>query len=258
MTAVARIALVRAPVRTAAEVSEPRKLRDDAPRREFGEELAQERKPKAAAVPTAEQLALAGVLPFVPPAIEIPQIDNAAIAVGQLEQIAAPKLALVSPLDVPADSTDDEPAATPLEQAVIDLLDRRNTSPELVVTKSDLTRDVLATRIAHTAPVVEPREIKTPDAPTSHVNLVLDDGEQRVVVTVAVRGNDVNVQLRGGDDIAAGLARNAASLDEAMRLRGLSLAEFTASRDPDTQEHERPHQRRSEMTREQFTLEEVP
>jgi hypothetical protein len=68
----------------------------------------------------------------------------------------------------------------------------------------------------------------------SHVNLVLEDGAERVVVTVAVRGNEVHAMLRGGDEqTAAALARNAGSLDHALRAGGLDLASFTAERDLD-------------------------
>jgi len=73
------------------------------------------------------------------------------------------------------------------------------------------------------------------DAPSnpSHVHLVLDDGPDRVVVTVAVRGNDIHVALRGNDDATTNaLARNAATLDHAMRARGLQLSQLTAEREP--------------------------
>ncbi len=70
-------------------------------------------------------------------------------------------------------------------------------------------------------------------ASPNHVHLVVGDDAQRVVITVAVRGNDVNVAMRATDDhTAAALARNAGSLDDAMRTRGLQLADFTADRDP--------------------------
>jgi len=88
-----------------------------------------------------------------------------------------------------------------------------------------------------TVSVREPAPL--PDNPNpSHVHLVLDEGAQRIVVTVAVRGNDVNVGFRAGDDqVIAALARNAASLDHAMRAQGLDLDTFSADRDRD---HERP------------------
>ena len=78
-----------------------------------------------------------------------------------------------------------------------------------------------------------------PDNPNpSHVHLVLDEGAQRIVVTVAVRGSEVNVGIRAGDDnVAAALARNAATLDHAMRAQGLDLDTFSAERDRDHEHH---------------------
>lgn len=76
----------------------------------------------------------------------------------------------------------------------------------------------------------------------SHVHLVLEEGGERIVATVAVRGNEVNVMLRASDDeVAAALARNAATLDHAMRARGLDLADFTTQRDHTHDSHERDH-----------------
>jgi len=76
----------------------------------------------------------------------------------------------------------------------------------------------------------------------SHVHLVLEEGGERIVATVAVRGNEVNVMLRASDDeVATALARNAATLDHAMRARGLDLAGFTTQRDHTHDSHERDH-----------------
>jgi hypothetical protein len=75
----------------------------------------------------------------------------------------------------------------------------------------------------------------------SHMHLVLDDGPQRVVVTVAVRGNEVNATIRGGDEqTASAIARNAASLDHALRAGGLDLSSFSSERDL---EHHAPRER---------------
>jgi hypothetical protein len=110
------------------------------------------------------------------------------------------------------------------------------------------------------APIAPVRDVVLADAapaPTSHVHLVIDDGGGRVVVTVAVRGNDVNVALRGGDDATtASLARNAGSLDHAMRARGLDLSEFTAEPDRRSakQEHQEPERRDPHAP--EFSLEE--
>jgi hypothetical protein len=48
-------------------------------------------------------------------------------------------------------------------------------------------------------------------------------------MTVAVRGTEVNVALRTSDDAtASALSRNAATLDHALRARGLELGELNA------------------------------
>jgi hypothetical protein len=145
-------------------------------------------------------------------------------------------------------------ALTPLEQAIVDLIvgpqQQQDTSilddeeplplPE-VPERGGLT-EVATSPIAsrtepvHKAPAIAaatlPAETEQA-APTSHVHLVLDDGAERVVMTVAVRGSEVNVSLRASDDhTGAALARNAATLDHALRARKLELADFTTQRDP--------------------------
>ena len=83
---------------------------------------------------------------------------------------------------------------------------------------------------------------------------MLDDGPDRVVMTVAVRGNDIHVALRSSDDATTNaLARNAASLDDAMRARGLSLNQLTTDRDPPRDSA----QNRPSPDAERFTLEET-
>jgi hypothetical protein len=145
-------------------------------------------------------------------------------------------------------------ALTPLEQAIVDLMVAPQTSQQGLAILDDeeppplpeiperggLTelapapsamRDALVLK-APAAPVALQTEIEQA-APTSHVHLILDDGAERVVMTVAVRGTDVNVTLRASDDhTGAALARNAATLDHALRARKLELAEFTTQRDP--------------------------
>ena len=72
-----------------------------------------------------------------------------------------------------------------------------------------------------------------------------------------MRGTDVNVALRTSDDsTAAALARNAATLDEAMRTRGLELAELNTTRDPDARERDQPHERAKQPS-DRFRLEEL-
>lgn len=121
------------------------------------------------------------------------------------------------------------------------------------------TREAPAPRpIVAPAPVAEPRQAEMPVA-QSHVHLVVGEGDDRVVLTVAVRGHEVNVSMRGGDEqTAANLARNAGSLDHAMRARGLDLDSFTSERDLDHQQRrDRPHRdpERDESS-EQFSIEE--
>lgn len=170
-------------------------------------------------------------------------------------QAAAPAAPTQAPDAATASSTALSSAFTPLEQAVQDLLDQvgdrdlvhprpgkpgaasgtgsTGATPVLEPTLPRATqatdRDAGPRAPGHAAPIQPPE----PPANPSHVHLVLDDGPERVVATVAVRGNDVHVALRASDDAtAAALARNVGSLDHAMRARGLALGELTTDRDP--------------------------
>ena len=179
---------------------------------------------------------------------------------------------------------------TPIEQAVHQLLDQIQTfaqaandevapialdeidddeeslevslSPDAIAVAPDAPQkpDHNAAPRGPTATVAVREPAPLPENPNpSHVHLVLDDGPARVVVTVAVRGSEVNVGLRGGDDqTAASLARNAASLDHAMRARGLDLTSFTSERElgHDHRDREAPAPHEREET-EQFRLEEI-
>jgi hypothetical protein len=121
--------------------------------------------------------------------------------------------------------------------------------------------DAPAARAAGHAAAASPVQLPEPPADPSHVHLVIDDGPERVVATVAVRGSEVHVALRSSDDAtAAALARNAASLDHAMRSRGLDLQDLTAEREPrdrrPSQDAE-PRERRARDA-ERFQLEEKP
>lgn len=284
MNAIARIPLGRPPVREAAPKApraddEPKRLREEEPKRlrdddrrydrgEFSDEDdAPTQKIEKPQDPSAEQLVLAGLVMPQKVELETPKVEMS--FQDALAQIRAaktePGLALVPQPSAAETATEDSQkdetftSATPLEQAVIDLLDSHEAIP-FAAGKAEVARDAPTPRIAQAAPVAEVRTLPEQAAPTSHVNLIMDDGDRRVVVTVAVRGDNVNVHMRGGDDLAQGLARNAGSLDEAMRMRGLSLAEFTASRDPDPQpQRERPQYERRDTTpsSERFTLEET-
>lgn len=181
------------------------------------------------------------------------------------------ELAIIAMLDQPttalADATsghgDDEPAADtePATELAADLGELPGAAPpsgEVAKQAPPATapKPAVATVLVH-----EPAPLPEPPNP-SHVHLVLEDGSERVVVTVAVRGSEVNVGLRATDDqIAAALARNAATLDHALRARGLDLASFSAERDPDREEHEhaRDHAepRERDTHDEPFRLEEI-
>ena len=120
-------------------------------------------------------------------------------------------------------------------------------------------RGPMAPLHAHAAP--EPRAIPEMISATSHVHLVVGDDAERVVVTVAVRGAQVTTTLRTADDqTAASLSRNAGSLDDAMRARGLVLAELDAGHDqhpPPRQPAERdPDHTPHRPDTERFALEE--
>jgi hypothetical protein len=168
------------------------------------------------------------------------------------------------------------PPMSPLEQAVHDLIDQlrdRHDDPE--PGPEAVTADVVPVAPPVFAPV-EDRDVAAPvpvaavleaDAELaqplnpSHVHLVIDEAE-RLVVTVAVRGDSVIAHIRGGDDAtAASLARNAATLDTAMRARGLQLTDFQASRDgsSDTHKDEPQRERQPDQTKQpKFILEKTP
>jgi hypothetical protein len=172
---------------------------------------------------------------------------------------------------------------TPLEQAVHDLIGRlgQNTDDQRE-SRSSPTSELCAeqmlvqipsppqpVQIAHAAPASEPARTglhtRPPEPPAnpSHVHLVVDDGPERVVVTVAMRGNDVHVALRGSDDATtAAFARNAATLDHAMRARGLTLGEVTIEREPQQRSRHQseppPPPPRHQPDAEPFELEDTP
>jgi hypothetical protein len=159
------------------------------------------------------------------------------------------------PAAAPVDAASDTDAAprTPLEQAVHDLLSDLGTSSKH--DDDDPASDELAQAAAQmkpataepvvaphaTAPVVQAAPVAPPDAQqmqsAHHAHIVVGDGADRVVMTVAVRGSAVNVTLKTSDDhTAAALARNAGVLDQAMRHRGLDLEQMQT-------EHEAPRER---------------
>jgi hypothetical protein len=197
---------------------------------------------------------------------------NAQAATAQLAQAAPDKL--VQQMVAVKPELAPEPLMTPLEQAVHDLLselaDKKapageattaitgatfQLSPSSTIVAPDIAAEVQPT--APIAPAPPPAELVS----QNHAHLVFDDPNGRVVMTVAVRGSEVNVSVRATDDsTAAALARNAASLEDAMRGRGLQLAQFDAQRDLAREQHaEKPKYERETVKKsnaERFTLEE--
>jgi len=147
---------------------------------------------------------------------------------------------------------------TPLEQAVHDLIDRLRDGSDKAPAHDAPTEPALpGTMMAAAAiddapgkPVPAPAAVREPtpaeqQVSTSHVHLVIDDGE-RLVLTVAVRGSEVIAHVRGDNEAtAAALARNAGVLDESLRARGLNLAELQTGRDHAEPER-RPHHQQNE------------
>jgi hypothetical protein len=199
---------------------------------------------------------------------------------GNPTQVATPPVPSEAPaIDDPPIAT---PTLTPLEQAVHDMLaelapvhtrdaepheehDEPADAPAPANTNAPIATTAAApahtdaphaTHAATPPPVL--REMQAAELPVaqSHVHLVVGDDAERVVVTVAVRGNDVNVALRAGDEhTAAALARNAGALDHALRTRGLDLASFSAERDPDRRRREQPPRERPPEPQQPFVLE---
>ncbi|MEP6860932.1 MAG: flagellar hook-length control protein FliK [Deltaproteobacteria bacterium] len=195
----------------------------------------------------------------------------AATATAQLARGAPDKL--VQQLVAVKPELPPEAPMTPLEQAVHDLLselaDKKSPPSDTAMMGATFqlapTSSVLAPISA--TPDVQPTGPIAPAPPPAelvsqnHAHLVFDDPNGRVVMTVAVRGSEVNVSVRATDDsTAAALARNAASLDDAMRGRGLQLAQFAAQRDLAREQHaEKPKYERETVKKtntERFTLEE--
>lgn len=167
-------------------------------------------------------------------------------------------------------------AAPTIEAAIQNVLDQIAAKPEPETTEDKSSSEKPVEAALPDAPIAIEPQLKT-DAPLtskgpvattavrepaplpenpnpSHVHLVLDDGGERMVVTVAVRGNEVNATIRGGDEqTAAAIARNAASLDHALRAGGLDLSSFTSERDLD---HHAPREREQREKQQQAKFEE--
>ena len=157
---------------------------------------------------------------------------------------------------------------TPLEQAIHDLLDQllpvrapkeEKPAPEIadeipppppaVVPTKEAPREEPKTPAPVAArPIEAPPE---PQGPPSHLRLVVGDEADRVVIAVRVRGEAVSVSMHTTDDAtAAALARNAPVLADAMRTRGVALAELATSTAGDRERRPPPRRERREVEEE--------
>ncbi|MFT3694183.1 MAG: flagellar hook-length control protein FliK [Kofleriaceae bacterium] len=166
-----------------------------------------------------------------------------------------------------------EPPLTPLEQAVADLLsqkDDKETSSEKsdppttvqIANAPTITHFADGPQVEQAAPVARVHEPQQELVSQNHAHIVLDDANGRIVMTVAVRGENVSVSVRSSDEgTAAALARNAGTLEDQMRTRGLALADFSAQRDlAREQSSEKPKYERPDTVKtndgQRFSLEE--
>lgn len=212
--------------------------------------------------------------------VALPEAPAAPIAVAVTQKAAATvadapeqtQAAIVQVLVAVKTEAAPEPPLTPLEQAVHDMLTelsdhKEAPNPDVAMAQALQLAPAPSTSIApsptepkQAAPVApqQPEELVS----QNHAHLVFDDPNGRIVMTVAIRGTEVNVSMRASDDsTAAALARNAGSLEEAMRGRGLQLAQFDAQRDLPREQREKPMYEKSTVKKsdgERFTLEENP
>jgi hypothetical protein len=227
---------------------------------------------------------LAAVLGSTDAGVAQPKATTEALALVGTARAARPTAPPIAAQQVddpppvaPAADSSSEPPMTPLEQAVHDLLAQldhhddeqqpsHDDAPEpapMPATTTHVAEPVVVAGkpvIAPAAPVAAPVAQELQSA--HHARIVLDDGDNRVVMTVAIRGSSVNVSFKANDDhTAAALARNAGSLDEAMRRRGLDLDQFQTERElPRQKNQQQPPepQPADPETSEPFELEETP
>lgn len=181
----------------------------------------------------------------IEPTIEPAPVQPPAIDLGGPNIEAAVQQVLDQIITRPDPETgEDAPSESPLETATDAACEGAIVvEPELPANAPITSKGPVATTA-----VREPAPLPENENP-NHVNLVLEDGPERIVVTVAVRGNEVNAMIRGGDEqTAAAIARNAASLDHALRAGGLDLASFTSERDLDQHAPREREQRGQEPT----------
>jgi hypothetical protein len=152
-----------------------------------------------------DDLSVTGRIPLVTP---MPEMLGTAPATP-LERAVQDLIEAIKPKDK------DEPIAMPVAQVAA--------APSDGPAKADPGAPVAPVHVVTPAPVIEAM---------SHAHLVLGDGDQRVVVTVAVRGDNVHVALRGTDEhLMAAMARNVTTLDDSLRHRGLALSEMKTTDD---------------------------
>jgi hypothetical protein len=209
--------------------------------------------------------------PESPIAVAVTQKAAATVADAPEQTQATTQATIVQVLVAVKTEAAPEPPLTPLEQAVHDMLselsDHKDAPKPDITMAQALQLAPTTTTIAAPEGSTEPKQA-APVAPQqpqelvseNHAHLVFDDPNGRIVMTVAIRGTEVNVSMRASDDsTAAALARNAGSLEEAMRGRGLQLAQFDAQRDLPREQREKPMYEKSTVKKddgERFTLEE--
>nr|HEX4316672.1 hypothetical protein [Kofleriaceae bacterium] len=175
--------------------------------------------------------------------------DTSDTSVDADDEAVTGKIPLITPMP---ESVAGQAPASPLERAISDLIETikpKTEKPALVTTPTPTVAPAApmlgdkpdAAPVAQVAPIhAAPVAIEA----MSHAHLVVGDGDARVVLTVAVRGNDVHVAMRGDDHAVAAMARNVAVLDDSLRHRGLALAELkTTDESADARDapRERPH-----------------
>ena len=207
-----------------------------------------------------------------------PAAGKTAAVGAQVADVAvdeAPALQAANAVPNPSDAL----PLTPLEQAVHDVLERLRDDSDKASDRDDRDgrephQSLPLPGVISMSATIEDAPIKKPEGPQplreptpaeqlqnanpSHIHLVIDDGE-RLVVTVAVRGDQVMTHLRGDNqETANAFARNAGVLDEAMRARGLNLAELHTSHEQSPGQRQQKHTPPQERERAQprFNLEE--
>lgn len=146
----------------------------------------------------------------------------------------------------PAPARDAATGGEPRPLAVDALVASAAATPQTVFAPGAAPTPSTASAAPASAPATLTRHAETSPAGTpGRMRLVLGDADARVVVDVAVRGDDVRVAFRSPDEhAAAALQRNGNVLAEAMRDHGLALAQLQATVETTGDAPERRRQRR--------------